>query len=206
MTDLVEGAPVIEPLVRPRRLNPEAVQARLRRRYAAERRFRLIGLLAVLSALGLLALLLSTIVVQGWTAFVQTTIRLEVTFDPQTIDPEGTRDPAELSRADYAQPIKAALAEAFPDVEGRSDLRAVLAEAPYDTFRDSIAHHAKLLYGLPRWLPLIPMSIALAEWRAGFDADAIAAATPSVRKDPRFGLANGWQGARSVRFAAKFRF
>ncbi len=41
---------------------------------------------------------------------------------------------------------------------------------------------------------------------AGFDADAIAAATPSVRKDPRFGLANGWQGARSVRFAAKFRF
>ena len=41
---------------------------------------------------------------------------------------------------------------------------------------------------------------------AGFDADAIAAATPSVRKDPRFGLENGWQGARVVRFAAKFRF
>ncbi len=41
---------------------------------------------------------------------------------------------------------------------------------------------------------------------AGFDADAIAAATPTVRKDPRFQLPNGWQGARSVRFAAKFRF
>ncbi len=55
----------------------------------------------------------------------------------------------------------------------RSDLRAVIAEAPYDSFRESIAHHAKLWYGLPRWLPLIPMSIAMAEWRAGFDADAI---------------------------------
>lgn len=56
---------------------------------------------------------------------------------------------------------------------GRTDLRGVLAEAPYDTFRDSVAHHAKLLYGMPSWLPLIPMSIALAEWRAGFDAAAI---------------------------------
>jgi pimeloyl-ACP methyl ester carboxylesterase len=57
---------------------------------------------------------------------------------------------------------------AAPDVPG---LRAVIVEAPYDTFRDSIAHHAKLLYGLPRWVPIIPIAIAIAEWRAGFDAD-----------------------------------
>lgn len=56
---------------------------------------------------------------------------------------------------------------------GRDDVRAVIAEAPYDSFRETMAHHAKLLYGLPRWLPLLPMSIALAEWRAGFDADAV---------------------------------
>jgi phosphate transport system permease protein len=125
MTDIVEGAPVIEPLIRPRRLSPEAVQTRLKRRYAAERRFQLIGLLAVLAALGLLALLLTTIVTQGYMAFVQTTIRLDITFDPQTIDPDGTRDPEELSRANYAQLIRAVLAERFPDVEGRSDLRAL---------------------------------------------------------------------------------
>lgn len=53
----------------------------------------------------------------------------------------------------------------------RDDLRAVVAEAPYDSFRETLAHHAKLLYGLPRWLPIVPISIALAEWRAGFDAD-----------------------------------
>lgn len=41
---------------------------------------------------------------------------------------------------------------------------------------------------------------------AGFDADAIARATPSIRRDPRFGLPSTFQAARSVRFAAKFRF
>ena len=41
---------------------------------------------------------------------------------------------------------------------------------------------------------------------AGFDADAIAAATPSVRKDPRFGQASGFQGERTIRVAAKIRF
>lgn len=59
------------------------------------------------------------------------------------------------------------------------DVRAVIAEAPYDTYRETVARHAGLYYGLPRWLPLIPAAIAVAEWRAGFDADevdAIAAA------------------------------
>jgi phosphate transport system permease protein len=125
MTDIVEAAPALRPALRPRRLSPEAIQARLRKRYAAERRFRLIGLLAVLSALALLALLLSTIIAQGWSAFAQTTIRLDITFDPHTIDPDGSRDAEELGRANYVQLIRVALAEAFPDVEGRSDLRAL---------------------------------------------------------------------------------
>ena len=125
MTDFVEAAPVLQPSIRPRRLSPEAIKARLRKRYAAERRFKLIGLLAVLTALGLLALLLFTIVVQGYTAFAQTTIGLDITFDEQTIDPDGSRDPEALGRANYAQLIRVALAEAFPEVEGRTELRAL---------------------------------------------------------------------------------
>ncbi len=57
--------------------------------------------------------------------------------------------------------------------EGRSDVRAVLAEAPYDTFRDNIGHHAELFFHMPRWFPLVPLAIKAAEWRAGFDADAV---------------------------------
>jgi hypothetical protein len=54
-----------------------------------------------------------------------------------------------------------------------ADLRAVIVEAPYDTYRNTVTHHAKLLYGLPAWVPIIPLAIRAAEWRAGFDADEI---------------------------------
>jgi phosphate transport system permease protein len=53
----------------------EAVRASLKRRYARERRFRLLGLLAVVLGLGFVALLLLSIVSKGWTAFTQTYIR-----------------------------------------------------------------------------------------------------------------------------------
>jgi phosphate transport system permease protein len=125
MTDIADTAVLAPRVVRPRQLSPEAVQARLRRRYAAERRFKAIGLLGVLTALGLLALLLATVVAQGYTAFVQTNVRLDVHFDQGTIDPGGTRSPEELSRADYAELIRNALAAAFPDVQGRRELRAL---------------------------------------------------------------------------------
>jgi pimeloyl-ACP methyl ester carboxylesterase len=55
------------------------------------------------------------------------------------------------------------------------DVRAVVAEAPYDDYRSTMAHHARLYYGLPAWLPLLPATIAVAEWRAGFDADDVSA-------------------------------
>lgn len=55
----------------------------------------------------------------------------------------------------------------------RDDVRAVVVEAPYDDFRNNVAHHAWLFYRIPRWLPLVPTTIAIAEWRAGFDADEV---------------------------------
>lgn len=55
----------------------------------------------------------------------------------------------------------------------RSDVRAVIAEAPFETYRETVAHHAWLYYRVPRWLPFIPLTIAVAEWRAGFDADEV---------------------------------
>lgn len=54
-----------------------------------------------------------------------------------------------------------------------ADARGLVLEAPFDTYRDTVAHHGRLFYGLPRWFPLTPVAIALAEWRAGFDADDV---------------------------------
>jgi uncharacterized protein len=53
------------------------------------------------------------------------------------------------------------------------DLRAIVVEAPFDTYRNTVTRHARLFYGLPAWVPIIPLAIRMAEWRAGFDADEI---------------------------------
>ena len=75
---------------------------------------------------------------------------------------------------------------------GQPDVRAVIAEAPYDTFRETIARHASILYGLPRWAPFIPLSIAFAEWRAGFDADEVdAVAAASQARGALLAIADG---------------
>ena len=119
--------------------------ARLRKRYAAERRFKLYGMAAIGIALGMLAVLLASIVSQGYTAFAQHDLALEIYFDPAEIDPQGTRDEAAISGANYARtrpavapggvsgsrkPDRAAAAElhrqqrrrlrAAPDGDGRS--------------------------------------------------------------------------------------
>ena len=76
--------------------------ARLRKRYAAERRFKLYGVAAIGIALGMLARRSASIVSKGYTAFAQHDMALEIYFDPAEIDPQGTRDPAVLSGANYA--------------------------------------------------------------------------------------------------------
>jgi len=101
----------------------ESSAARVRRRYAAERRFRFYGVLAISLAILMLALLLFSIVSKGYGAFVQTEIALEIRFDPAVIDPEGKRDPAVLAAADYAKLIKEALYAQFPEATSRGDKR-----------------------------------------------------------------------------------
>jgi pimeloyl-ACP methyl ester carboxylesterase len=61
------------------------------------------------------------------------------------------------------------------------DVRAVVAEAPFDTYRDTVRHHAQLYYGLPAWFPLMPAAIRVAEWRAGFDADEVDTVAAAAR-------------------------
>jgi len=101
----------------------EKTQSRLKRRHAAERRFKLYGIAAIAIALLVLVVLLASIVKDGSSAFVQSNINLEIDFDPEVIDPEGTRDPATLSRANYTALVRRALEHEFPDVTGRKEKR-----------------------------------------------------------------------------------
>ena len=90
MTDAVLSGPAAaNGLAKLRR--PDLSEGRIRRRYAAERRFRLYGILAIGFAVFMLGFLAVTVVAQGYSAFWQTRIVLDVTIDPSVADPAGNR-------------------------------------------------------------------------------------------------------------------
>jgi phosphate transport system permease protein len=105
----------------------DIVRAGMKRRYAEERRFRFYGRLAIGAGLLFLTLLFTSIIANGYSAFVQSFIQLEVYFDPELLDPQGTRDPRQLATADYGGLVKQSLRNDFPDVSGRRDKRALYA-------------------------------------------------------------------------------
>jgi len=107
----------------PRRRTLDVVSKSLPRRYASERRFRLLGRLAVIMGLVFVGSLFISIILNGYTGFRQTYVKLPVTFDQELIDPEGKRDAAALRGGDYGALVKKALQTVFPEVTGRSELR-----------------------------------------------------------------------------------
>ena len=103
------------------------VAASLKRRYGAERRFRLYGQLAVLVGLGFVVLLFVSIFSKGYSAFEQTYVRLDVSYDAEILDPAGTRKADDLADGDYGAIVKAALRSTAPDVESRAELKQLYA-------------------------------------------------------------------------------
>jgi phosphate transport system permease protein len=119
----------------------EIVNASLKRRYAQERRFRLVGAMAVVLGLAFVALLFGDIVSKGYTAFQQTYIRLPVVLLAGDIDPAGTRDRQTLANADYMAPIRAALQQTFPEVTERRErrlLNSMVSVGAADLLREQV--------------------------------------------------------------------
>jgi phosphate transport system permease protein len=144
---------------KPRRTAQEtqAIVARgLRKRYRAERRFRLYGLAAVTAGMAFLVFLFYVIFSNGLGAFRQTQIQLAIFYDPAIVDPAGNRSPDELATADYAALIRAALKARFPEVEGRAATREltrlVSGTASFD-LQDSVMQDPSLIGTTQsRWL------------------------------------------------------
>ena len=70
----------------------------MKRRNAAEMRFRLYGLVSISIALTTLAILLWSIFAEGVSAFRQTTLTFNVTLDAEVLDPQGNRERSEMQR------------------------------------------------------------------------------------------------------------
>ncbi|MCC7168052.1 MAG: phosphate ABC transporter permease PstA [Rhodospirillales bacterium] len=92
----------------------DRVRAGLARRYRAERRFRRYGQAAILFAVASLFVLLSSIGLNGLSAFTQAHLRLDLAFDPAALDEPD---------ADFGAMVRQALYREFPEVAGRSERR-----------------------------------------------------------------------------------
>lgn len=103
----------------------DKVQASLKKRYARERRFKALGLGAILLGLAFVAVLFINIVSNGYSAFTQTYIKLDVYFDPAVLAPTGDTSEEALARADYRQLVRKPLRAMFPGVKSRRDKKAL---------------------------------------------------------------------------------
>lgn len=95
----------------------------LKKRYRAERWFRRLGMAAIALSLAFIAFLFITIVADGYPAFTQTSIELEIDFAEEAFTREN------LTTADYPGLVKKSLREMFPDVTGRQDLKLLYSLA-----------------------------------------------------------------------------
>lgn len=103
-----------------------AIQKSIRGRYAAERRFKMYGVAAILFGLAFLAVLFWSIISTGYTSFVQSSFKLDVFLDRSVIDPSGQKDPNALRSADYTLLARKALATALGvDTSNRREMREV---------------------------------------------------------------------------------
>ena len=103
----------------------DAMARRIAKRRAAERRFQAYGLVAITLAIAALAALFVSIIGNGYTAFQQTFIELEVEFDPEVLGVGADGDAKALSGANYLGLVKKTMRDMFPDVKGRKARRAL---------------------------------------------------------------------------------
>jgi phosphate transport system permease protein len=103
----------------------ELVNKNLKKRYRAEMRFRAYGIAAILFGLACLVLLFTDIIGKGHSAFLQTYVYLEVTFDEETLEISDVSDAQQLASADYQAIVKKSLRNQFKDATGRKDRRSL---------------------------------------------------------------------------------
>lgn len=114
----------------------ERIRKTLAKRYRAEKRFRLYGIVAILFGLLCVATLFVDIIGKGHGAFRQTYIQLNVNYEADTLGISDINDAQQLALANFAGVVKKSLRTRFTDVSGRKEkrqlYRLVSNSAEYD--------------------------------------------------------------------------
>lgn len=123
-------------------LTPEQRRKILKRRRRAEARFRAYGFSAIGLSLLLLATLLTSIISNGYSAFQETYLKLEIFLDPAELPKDN------LQAANYLGLVKDSIRNLFPEVTGRSAKRQLTdLVSPGTAFqlRDMVLHDPSLI-------------------------------------------------------------
>ncbi|MEJ2611450.1 MAG: phosphate ABC transporter permease PstA [Candidatus Thiodiazotropha sp.] len=126
----------------------QRVQRGLDQRYRRERHFKWLGLGAIILGLVFVSFLFLSIFSNGYTAFQQTYIKLDVHYDPEMIAAIGETDPEVLSSANYSGLIKAAMRQMFPSVTNRREkkmLYSLVSSGASYQLRDRVMQDPSLI-------------------------------------------------------------
>ena len=113
------------------------IAAGLKKRRAASRRLRLYGIMAIVTAIGFLCILLTTIISNGYTALQQTEIAVAIDVPAGEIsDDTGAIDAEKSRNFNWSGLVKRSFRKEFPEVNGMLDKRSLgellSANAGYD--------------------------------------------------------------------------
>jgi len=104
----------------------EKIAQGLKKRHAASRRLKTYGIMAIVTAISFLAILLTTIISNGYTAIQQTELQIALTIPAEKLqNDEGAIDPVKARNFNWNGLIKKAFRAEFPDVTAMLDQRAL---------------------------------------------------------------------------------
>jgi len=104
----------------------EKIAQGLKKRHAASRRLKTYGIMAIVTAISFLAILLTTIISNGYTAIQQTELQIALTIPAEKLqNDKGAIDPVKARNFNWNGLIKKAFRAEFPDVTAMLDKRAL---------------------------------------------------------------------------------
>jgi len=115
---------------------------KLKRRYRAERWFKRLGFSAIALSVTFIAFLFFTIISDGYKAFEQTYIALDVHFAASEFTQEN------LARADFPGLVKESMRQLFPEVEsrtGKKQLYSLISPSAAYTLQDMVEADPKII-------------------------------------------------------------
>jgi len=139
----------------------DEMKARRKRRYAADRRLQIYGIVAISFALGFLAILIGSLTFSGYKAFTQTVATIEIDLSGAKVDPNSIND------ADWRGIVRGALRAQLPGLSRREERKyfEMFTSSGQFLVRDAVLADPSRLKGVSRFT--IPMADPVDQFAKG---------------------------------------